>query len=201
MTLRFMSRTRLLLASCGLLALGACSSTSVRTFSSPSEATAAMVTAAESGDMDEASRIFDGYARSSVSRDRVYAQLFDAAESRYESGQPMNAANLLRFVSGRYPNAIAAREALVYALFLERVDRGAPDDQLRRDLEAAISEVRAKAPRPANWVDLAATQASIDAGDMESARATFASFLGVWEGSPASLMPYVEDLDRYLQSH
>ncbi len=190
-----------LFASLGLLVLTACSSTSVRTFSSPSEATAAIVTSAEAGDMDEASRIFDGYARSSVARDRVYAQLFDAAEARYESGQPMNAANLLRFVSGRYPNAIAAREALVYALFLERVDRGEADDELRRDMEAAIADVRSKAPRPANWIDLASTQASIDAGDLDQARTTFASFLGVWEGSPASLMPYVEDLDRYLQSH
>lgn len=196
-----MQLTRSVLASFGLLALSACSSTSIRTFSSPGEATAAIAAAAEAGDMDEASRIFDGFARSSVARDRVYAQLFDAAEARYEGGQPMNAANLLRFVSGRYPNAIAAREALVYALFLERVDRGVADDELTRDLEAAIADVRSKAPRPANWVDLAATQASIDAGDLNEARTTFASFLGVWEGSPASLMPYVEDLDRYLQSH
>lgn len=178
----------------------ACRSTSVRFYDSPEEATQAILAAAEAGDTAEANRVFDSFARSSIQRDRVYATLYDAAQARYENGRAGDAALVLAFVTDRYPGAVAAKEALVYALFLERAERGAADGELTAAIDAAVADVRAASPTPAVWVDLAATQAALDAGDRARAEDAFASFLGAWDGSPAELMTYVEDLDRRLQS-
>lgn len=178
-----------------------CAATSVSTFATPEEATAAIVTAAEAGDKAEAVRIFDSFARSSVQRDRVYATLFDAASERYESGRSSEAARILDFVTAKYPNAIAAREALVYALFLERADGGAATASSMKEMRSAISAVRSATPNPSPWIDLAETQVAIDEGDLSAARVVFAEFLGDWDGTPDSIVLYVEDIDRYLQSH
>ena len=53
----------------------------------PEEATRAIVAAAEIGDAEEASRIFDTFARSSVQRDRVLVELVDAGLGRLEAGR------------------------------------------------------------------------------------------------------------------
>ncbi|MEM8711972.1 MAG: hypothetical protein AAGG01_13560 [Planctomycetota bacterium] len=182
-------------------ALTACSSTSVQTFSSPAEATAAIVQAAEAGDQEEATRIFDSFARSSVQRDRVYASLFDAAEARYDRGNGGAAANILTFVTAQYPAAVAAREALVYSLFIDRASGAEPTDDGVVALAQAVEGARESNPQPSPWIDLAATQVAIDRDDLSSARADFSQFLERWDGEPAGLMEYVEDIDRYLQSH
>lgn len=181
--------------------LAACASTSVQTFGSPEEATAAMIDAAAVGDMEEADRIFDSFARSSVERDRAYASLFDAAERRYESGDGDEAANILELVTTKFPSAIAAREALAYSLLIERAERGEASSELTERMMAAIDHVRASTDRPPVWVDLAATQAAIDAGEIENARRTFGRFLDGWEGNPGALLGYVEDINRYLETH
>ena len=181
--------------------LGACMSASVQTFGSPEEATAALIDAAATGDMEEAERIFNSFARSSVERDRVYASLFDAAERRYESGDGDEAANLLALITTKYPNAVAAREALAYSLLIERAERGKASPDLTERMMAAIDDVRASTDRPPVWIDLAATQAAIDAGEIDNARRTFGRFLDGWEGNPSALLGYVEDIDRYLKTH
>lgn len=189
------------LALLATFALAACSATSVQTFSNPAEATAAIVQAAEVGDQEEARRIFDSFARSSVQRDRVYASLFDAAEARYDRGDGGAAANILQFVTAQYPAAVAAREALVYSLFIDRAGGATPTDEGAMALAQAVQGARESNPQPSPWIDLAATQVAIDRGDLASARADFSQFLDRWDGQPAGLMEYVEDIDRYLQTH
>ena len=190
--------TVLLLAS----SLGAsCASTAVQTFANPAEATKAMVVAAEAGDQEEARRIFNSFARSSVKRDQVYASLFNAAETRYERGDGAGAARILELVTQEYPAAVAAREALVYALFVDRAGSEEPSESQIEAMELAIDAAREASPQPSVWVGLAATQVAIDRDNTTAARAEFDGFLQAWEGEPASLMPYVEDLDRYLQTH
>ncbi|MEM9802178.1 MAG: hypothetical protein AAGA20_17770 [Planctomycetota bacterium] len=189
------------LAAVFALFLSSCVSTNVRTFATPEEATAAIVTAAEAGDLEEANRIFDSFARSSVQRDRVYASLFDTAEDRYESGRSGDAASIFAFVSSRYPNAVAARESLVYALFLDRASSGQVSADSTEALANAIDDFRAGSQTPSAWVDLAETQLSIDQGDLGRARTSFDSFLSAWDGSPPELLVYVEDIGRYLQTH
>ncbi|QDV08059.1 hypothetical protein Poly30_35950 [Planctomycetes bacterium Poly30] len=192
---------RILLALLASLSAASCASTSVQTFSSPEEATNAIVAAAEQGNQDEARRIFDSFARSSVQRDKVYASLFSAAEARYDRGNGGGAANILQFVTTQYPAAAAAREALVYSLFVERAGAEAPAEGQAETMAAAIESARSVSSEPSAWIDLAATQVAIDRGDLSGARAEFGNFLDAWDGQPASLLPYVEDIDRYLQSH
>ena len=201
MNVRLHGPAPLLASFLAALACFSCAATSVSTFATPEEATAAIVTAAEAGDKGEAIRIFDSFARSSVQRDRVYATLFEAASERYEEGRSADAARILDFVTGKYPNAIAAREALVYALFLERADSGEASDASMKAMRSAIEAVRSSTPTPSAWIDLAETQVAIDEGDLDAARRTFGEFLGDWNGTPDSIVLYVEDIDRYLQSH
>ena len=178
-----------------------CASTSVRTFANPGEATQAMVLAAESGNQEEARRIFDSFARSSVQRDKVYANLFNAAKTRYERGDGGAAASILQLVTAEYPAAVAAQEALVYALFVERAGAEGPSEGQTESMATAIYAAREASTQRSPWVDLAATQVAIDRGDTSGARAEFDVFLQGWDGEPSGLLPYVEDIDRYLQSH
>jgi hypothetical protein len=191
----------LLVTVVALLLAPSCASTSARTYSTPEEATAAITTAAATGDMQEAGLIFDSFAEEPVQRDRVYAALFDAASVRYESGRNAEAANLLTFVTERYPHAAAAREALVYALFLERAEVGAATDASTSKMKKAITAVRSGVATSPPGVDLAETQVAIDGGDLARARDTFDAFLTSWDQTPPELVVYVEDIDRYLQSH
>jgi hypothetical protein len=182
--------------------LGAsCAATSVQAFANPGEATQAMVLAAEAGNHEEARRIFNSFARSSIQRDKVYANLFNAAETRYERGNGAAAARILELVTVEYPAAVAAREALVYSLFVDRAGADAPSEGQTESMALAISAAREASGRRSPWVDLAATQVAIDRGDTSAARAEFDGFLQGWDGEPADLLPYVEDLDRYLQTH
>lgn len=191
----------LLLAVLAPFFAASCASTSVQTFANPQEATEALVAAAEQGDDAEARRIFDSFARSSVQRDKVYASLFSAAEARYDRGNGGAAANILQFVTLEYPAAVAAREALVYSLFVERASADAASEGQAEVMAEAIESARAASRAPSAWIDLAAAQVAIDQGNISSARVEFGNFLGAWDGQPASLVPYVEDIDRYLQSH
>lgn len=192
---------RLVAAGAALL-LASCAATQVRTFGSPEEATVAIIESAGSGDQAEASRIFDTFAKSSVQRDQVYASLYGAASGRYAEGAGVEAANILEFVAAKYPRAVAAREARVLALFVERAESGAtPTGEDVKALDASIRDVRSLTEAPAAWVELAATQVAIDRGELDRARDTFTRFLGIWDGQAASLGPYVEDIDRYLRSH
>lgn len=182
------------------LTLVACQSTSVQTFSSPEEATRAIIAAAETGDGREASRIFDTFARSSVHRDQVFVELSDAGVSRYEDGRYRAAAGVFAFLCERYPGALSAKESLVYALLLQRGVSGSADPGLSVELEGAVADVRGASETPAPWVDLAAALVAADAGDLARARESFAVFIGGWEGEPAALTIQVEELGRRLET-
>lgn len=186
------------LLAAAILALAACQSTSVQTYSSPGEATRAIVAAAEIGDAEEASRIFDTFARSSVQRDRVLVELVDAGLGRLEAGRHRAAAGVLSFACERYPGAVGARDSLVLALLLERGTADSAGPGQTAALEEAVADARTVGPSPAIWVDLAAAQVAVDAGDQGRAQESFAAFLGAWTGQPASLTSQVEELRRRL---
>ena len=188
------------LLAAAILSLAACQSTSVQTYSSPGEATRAIVAAAEIGDAEEASRIFDTFARSSVQRDRVLVELVDAGLGRLEAGRHRASAGVLSFVCDRYPGAVGARDSLVLALLLERGTADSAGPGLTAALEARPSDARALSPSPAIWVDLAATHVAVDAGDLGRARESFAVFMGAWSGEPAALTIQAEDLRSSTRS-
>ncbi|MEL6428606.1 MAG: hypothetical protein AAFU73_12360 [Planctomycetota bacterium] len=187
--------------SAGLLLFASCASTTVRTFASPADATAAIVAEVDAGNRDEASRIFDSFARASIQRERVYAELFGTAEQRYGGARYGQAADVLEFLCAKYPGAVNAREGLVYARFLERADLGEARPEQTRAMGAAIEDYRSVASSPSAWVELASVQFAIDEGDLAGARRQFGDFLGSWDGNPPDLMAYVEDLGRYLETH
>lgn len=177
-----------------------CISTSVRYYSSPEEATVAIVESIDAGDDGEASRAFDSFARGSIQRDRVYAELYGTAEQRFDKGNTSGAAEVLEFVTLKFPGAVNAHEALVYARFVERAERGAATEEGTRALGEAIDGYRGVAAEPSAWVDLASVQHAIDAGNLAVARADFIRFVDGWDRQSADLMPYVEDLGRYLET-
>lgn len=196
------SLSKAVLAALGAATLVAsCQTASVQTFRTPEEATGALIEAAERGDVDEASRIFDTFARASVQRDRVYARAFDAAMVREDAGEAVKSANILKFVCEKYPGATSAREALAYSLWMERNGSEEASEGQTKDLRAAINDVRSATSKPAVWMDLAETQVAIDEGDLDRAREAFGTFLFNWDGTPVSLMAYVEELERFLQTH
>ena len=121
-------------------------------------------------------------------------ELVDAGLDRLEAGRHRAAAGVLSFACERYPGAVGARDSLVLALLLERGTADSAGPGPTAALEEAVADARALSPSPAIWVDLAAAQVEVDAGDLGRAQESFAAFLGAWTGQPASLTPQVEVL-------
>ena len=178
-----------------------CASTSQRSFTGPEEAAVAVLTALEEGRSSEAERIYGTFTKSRTNEELLYPVLYDAARSRFEGGEPARAAQVLELLVERHPTAAGSREALVYALFLERAEQGVATPEQASRLSEAIAGLRGTSTRVVPWVDLAETQLRIDEGRLDEARDSFARFLGTWEGEPTSLLTYAEDLNRYLQTH
>ena len=68
----------------------------------------------------------------------------------------------------------------------------------REDALEAVQEL--DGPRPA-WVQLVVAQQAIDRGDMREAAEAAALFRSAWDGHPPQLLAYVEDIERYVQTH
>ncbi len=177
-----------------LLLLTACMATPL---GPPRQIGSEIVVALDAGNEDQAVDLFSRATKTGGARDLLYPVLFDDARGRYEAGEAEGAARILRFMRDRYPDARAVREALVYALFLERSNQAGPAPELSAQLARELEAVDGRSP----WVDLVRTQHSIDRGSTDDARVSFERFVSRWDGEPAQLMPYVEDLDRYLASH
>lgn len=152
------------------------------------------------GDNEAAAKRFDPVADDEGYRERIYPIVFNAARGHYEQGGGQSAARLLRFLVTEFPNAPAAREALVYALFLDRAGSSAPAEEEVKELGEHLAALRARDAAAPDFVHLIAAQAAIDRGDLDLARNDLDRFLERWDGRPADLLPYVEDLSRYLGS-
>ena len=187
---------RLLLPCIALL--GACAATP----SGPPDAVAQdILLALESGDAGRADDLFQRVERNNEYTEKIYPVLYDAASARKEQGDFAISVTMLRFLAAHYPRANAVREALLYGLFLERAAQTpgtAPDPALLDEIEANLA---ALGGRSSVWIDLAETQYHIDRGSLDEARASFQRFSQAWDGSPPSLVVYVDDITRYLVSH
>lgn len=167
----------------------------------PGEVADAILADLDAGRVSEATERFEAVSSDGRFREAVYPVLYDAASRRYRESQMEQAAPLLRFLSDHYPNAVAAREALLYTLLVIRAGQDAADPQLLAEMEHLLHRIHAASMDPPVWVDLAATQLEIDRGRLRDARAAYDRFRARWDRQPAELVEYVEDLDRYLQSH
>lgn len=190
-----MSRSLVLVA---LLALvPACASLPT---ASPEELGASVVAALDRDDRGRADALFDDVEDDAAYRERVYPIVYAAARERFESGDAAAAARQLRFLADAYPDASQSRLALAYALFLQRAQTPAPSAELTAELAGAVRAVRADGAG-GGWVDLIDAQRAIDADELDAARGAYDRFLASWDGSPAHMAVYVEDVGRYLASH
>jgi thioredoxin-like negative regulator of GroEL len=165
----------------------------------PEELAPRIVTALDAEDEEEAAELFD--AVSEDARERLYPLLYEEARGRYQRGDGAGAARVLRFMSPRYARARAVREALAYALFLERAGAVAPAPELVAELEALVLELRADGAEPPLWIALVEAQLAVDRAEWTRAIEALASFQSGWDGRPEELAVYVDDLERYLSTH
>ena len=181
-----------------ILALTACVSPGPS--GAPQEVAGEIVAAFDAGDTAKASELFASIDGNAEYLDKIYPVLFDAAGQRFGRGDGAGAVDILAEMARYYPGATAVREALAYALFLERGARETADPERVELLGTTLDDMRS-AGSTSPWMDLIETQLRIDQGDLAASRAAFDRFLQGWDGNPDDMWIYVEDLDRYLASH
>lgn len=167
----------------------------------PDQVASEILIALEAGETDKAGDLFEPVEDESSYREKIYPVVYDAAQMRYEQGEFETSVTMLRFLAQHYPDANAVREALLYGLFLERASQSTPDPQLLDEIEGTLAELQDASSSLPVWVDLVATQSHIDHGRLAEAEEAFIRFRQSWDGMPAALALYVNDLERYLASH
>jgi len=180
------------------LSIGACAATPT---APPRELAETIATDLAAGRVEQANERFADVEDDEDYREQLYPVLFDAARARYESGDGAGAAAQLRFLGERFPESRSVHEALVYALFLERSAQESSDPELVQELTDALTRLAEFDETGPSFVDLVAAQAAVDRGDTDAARSALDRFLRVWDGRPAELMPYVEDLGRAIAAN
>jgi len=132
----------------------------------------------------------------------AYPVLHGQAETLWQQRDYASCIRVNRFLVAHYPDRVSAREALLYALFLNRARTGkVPGEATRREMAELGTAIRRVSKEPPLWVDLALVQVAIDGGDQRIARASMARFRSRWNGRPASLRDYAQELDRWLLTH
>lgn len=167
----------------------------------PAAEAASIVADLDADKPDAASGRFKRVTREQGFSDKLYPLLYEKARERYQRGDGAGASRILGFMSERYVHGTAVREALLYALFLERAGASKPDPKLVDKLEAALLAAREKPANDSAWRELIETQIAIDRGRLPEAKEALKRFRAVWDGKPDALATYVEDVDRYLLSN
>ncbi|MHC4959328.1 MAG: hypothetical protein ACYTGN_13240 [Planctomycetota bacterium] len=176
----------------------ACSSSPKATPEEAADEISARIVAGEADDADEIYRVV---AKSEAHRTTIYNVLYGGARDAFQRGEYKTSSSLLRFLSGRYPKALAVREALLYSVLMERAGATQPMAvETVAEMDALIKEL-VTGGKPPVFVDLAAAQVHIDAGRTGAGRAALARFESNWDGTPDGLKAYVAELNRYLDSH
>lgn len=165
----------------------------------PAEVADQIVLAIESDQDARASELFG--RSNSDDRDSMYPRLYQAAQSRYEAGDNLASIELLRFMVENYPDAMSVRQALLYALFVERGTTAAPGPGWTEECDRTLTQLRSSQSNLPQWADLCEAQLRADQGRTEDARRAFATFQKAWDGNPPELAVYVDDLKRYLDTH
>ena len=160
-----------------------------------------IATALDEERADDAEELFEASASEAGATEQIYPLLYEEASKRYQKGEGARSARILGFMARYYPKARAVREARVYALFLERAQGDVPEPELVKDIGTAVGDLRKAGGETPLWIGLVEAQLAIDRGELVAAREAFAGFQKDWDGSPEELTVYVEDIDRYLDSH
>ena len=153
----------------------------------------------QQGDTEQAGVMFERIEHDDQYRNVLYPVLFDASEEAFELGDYGKADTFLAFLANRYPEGPAVAEALAMNRFLWRSEMDEPDADFTQSLGQALEDLRLRTSEVPVWVDLAETQFHLDEGDERRAARTLEHFLDRWDGDPAELLPYVEDLQRAME--
>ncbi len=164
----------------------------------PEEIAPKIVALLDEGNTGDAEELFEA---SSGASEQLYPLLYETARGRYERGEARGSAAVLRFMARQYPKSMAVREALVYALFLERAGVEQPSEELVQEIGASIARLQQDGAQPPPWVGLVQAQHAIDRGDLGTAREVFARFQETEHETTPELTVYIEDIERYLGSH
>ena len=181
-----------------LVLLGGCS---LAPSDPPGEVASRILEDLEAERTQQAADRFDAVANDERYRQVIFPVVYEAAGQRYRNEELKDAAGLLEFLNDRYPQAAAPREALLYALFIQRAGSEEPNPDTLARMETLIQEIRALSVSPPGWVDLAAAQNGIDRGRLSDSREAYARFRAEWSGDPPELAEYVTELGRYLETH
>ncbi|MEN8148590.1 MAG: hypothetical protein ABFS86_02135 [Planctomycetota bacterium] len=180
-----------------LLASTACRTTPTPPPGQVAEDVAVLLAAGDVAKAEEAFRLLDDDGL-----DTAFGVLFARGREMAEQRDYGTCIRVNRFLVAHYPRRPDAREALLFALWLERARTGKPHDAATiKEMRALGAAVRTTEKDSPVWVDLALAQVAIDAGDLDAARAAMARFHARWNGHPASLGDYALEVDRWLASH
>ena len=153
------------------------------------------------GNIEEAEDIFDDVDSKDEYVEAIYATVYERAGVYYRKDRYDQAITMLRFLHEHYPDAGAPRLALLYAHFLRRGTMdAAPDRKELKEINKLVKTIRKEDEKYPWWVDLAAAQAAIDAGKVDTARKEYGTFKAKWDGKPREARFYVEEFDRYFQT-
>ncbi len=178
--------------------LAACSATDLDS-RTPRQVAAEVADLLVAGDEGAAAELFDAWAEDEGARQAMYPVLFDIAEEHYDTGSARDAAAIMRFTASRYPNSLAAKEALLYSLLLQRAEEGALSRSGLDEMGDLVRELEGRAQNPA-WVSLAAIWYWIDRDRPEQAAEAWRDFQDTWNGRPSYLKPELVEIERWLET-
>jgi hypothetical protein len=165
----------------------------------PADAADQIAAKLAAGERNEAERFFDTVDDDEDDREAIYAVLYEQAQAHYEAREYTPAAHILRFLVDEYSDGRSAKEALLYALFMERGrTQKAADAKTLDEMADLIKDLRDEdAPV---WVDLAAAQVAADKKDFAGASKHLNRFRENWDGNPAGLENYLREIARFVET-
>ncbi|KAA3609575.1 MAG: hypothetical protein DWQ01_09605 [Planctomycetota bacterium] len=166
----------------------------------PGRVAARIVAHLNAGETEAANELFEDYASEDRYHQTLYPVLFDAAEEYHDTGRPAEAVSVMRFVVEQYPDGNAAKEALLYSLFLLRAEAGKADRLMLDEMGVLLDELEGEPQNPA-WIQLISTQYWIDRDRPREAKRAFEQFESEWNGRPSYLASYVTEIERWLQTN
>jgi hypothetical protein len=168
---------------------------------SPREVATQIIQALDAGKSDQAAALYTRSSSDPNYREKIYPVVYEAATMRYTTQDNAKALPLLRFLVDNYDRSMAARQALIYSMFVARGEQAEAKPKSVEAMSEAVKDFLNRTKNPPIWIALVQTQQSIDLGKLDTARDHLARFHAGWDGRPTDLAVYVDDLQRYLNTH
>jgi len=154
------------------------------------------------GEVEEANDLYDDVDGGEHHRETVYSVVYARAGDMYRKQKWSVAADQLRFLHEQFPDAAAPRQALLYTLLRQRAQQTrAPSTKEVKEVKRLVKTIRKAEENPSPFVALAAAQAAVDEGRVDTARKEYDTFRATWDGQPRELKEYTVEFDRYFMTN